>query len=83
MDPVSRSLNHNVMDPDAGNDAVADLKGRLGALQIGGGGDMLIDPYDPVDEKEDVAIITPDEPMDEPEAESEPLADDRTYQLCD
>ena len=71
------------MDPDAGNDAVADLKGRLGALQIGGGGDMLIDPYDPVDEKEDVTIITPDEPMDEPEPEPEPMADDCAYYPCD
>ena len=35
---------------------------------------MLIDDYDPIDEKPDVAIITPDESVGEPEPE--PLADD-------
>ena len=44
-------------------------------MQIGGG-DMLIDDYDVVDEKQDVAIITPDDSIDEPEPE--PLADDCT-----
>ena len=35
---------------------------------------MLVDEYDVVDEKPDVAIITPDDSADEPELE--PLADD-------
>ena len=46
------------------------------------GSDMLIDDYDMVDEeKQDVAIITPTDSPDEPEADStlpdpEPTADD-------
>lgn len=74
MDPVSRNLDHEIMDTDDGKEAVADLKSQLGALQIGGGGDMLIDDYDVVDEKQDVANITPDDSADESEAV--PLADD-------
>lgn len=78
MDPVSRNLDHEIMDTDDGKEAVADLKSQLGALQIGGGGDMLIDEYDVVDEKQDVANITPDDSADE--SESVPLADDcRSY----
>ena len=72
MDPVSRNLESEDTDARAPDKAVADLKTQLGDLQIGGGGDMLIDDYDAVDEKQDVAIITPD---DSPE-ELEPLADD-------
>lgn len=72
MDPVSRNLGSEQLDTGAPDDAVADLKTQLGDLQIGGGGDMLIDDYDPVDEKQNVAIITTD---DSPE-ELEPLADD-------
>ena len=64
------------MDPNAGNEAVADLNTRLASLQTGDG-DMLIDEYDAVDEKQDVAIITPDDSVDEPEPE--PLADDCTW----
>lgn len=74
MDPVSRNLDHEIMDTDDGKEAVADLKSQLGALQIGGGGDMLIDEYDVVDEKQDVANITPDDSADE--SYSVPLADD-------
>lgn len=74
MDPVSRNLDHEIMATDDGKEAVADLKSQLGALQIGGGGDMLIDEYDVVDEKQDVANITPDDSADE--SESTPLADD-------
>lgn len=78
MDPVSRNLDHEVMDSDDGKEAVADLKSQLGALQIGGGRDMLIDDYDAVDEKTDVVTIPPDDPLDEPEPEPEPdpMADD-------
>ena len=35
---------------------------------------MIVDEYDVVDEKPDVAIITPEDSADEPEPE--PLADD-------
>lgn len=45
----------------------------MGLMQIEPG-DMLIDDYDVVDEKQDVAIITPDDSADEPDPE--PLADD-------
>ena len=74
MDSVSYKLDREMMDSDVGKEAVADLKTHLGALQIGRGGDMLIDEYDVVDEKPDVAIITPEGSLDEPEPE--PLADD-------
>jgi hypothetical protein len=74
MDPVSRNLDRDMVDSAEGREAVADLKTQLGALQIGGGGDMLIDEYDVVDEKPDVAIITPEGSLDE--SEPEPLADD-------
>ncbi|KAI4209489.1 MAG: hypothetical protein LQ351_007566 [Letrouitia transgressa] len=73
MDPVSRNLASKDMQPQAGDEAVADLKTQLGDMQIGGGGDILVDDYDPVDEKPNVAIITPDGSADEP---LEPLADD-------
>ncbi|KAL8822613.1 MAG: hypothetical protein Q9191_006654, partial [Dirinaria sp. TL-2023a] len=72
MDPVSRNLDSEDMDINSPEDAVADMKTQLGDLQIGGGGEMLIDEYDAVDEKPDVAIITPDDSAEE----SEPLADD-------
>ena len=72
MDPVSRNLDSENMDTNSPEDAVADMKTQLGDLQIGGGGDMLIDDYDAVDEKPDVAEITPDDSAEE----SEPLADD-------
>ena len=38
---------------------------------------MLIDDYDTLDDKQDVAIITPAESPEEPE--SEPLANDCKY----
>lgn len=41
---------------------------------MGGGADMLIDEYDPVDEKPEVAIINPDDPPEEPHPV--PMADD-------
>ncbi|MCJ1460144.1 hypothetical protein MMC28_010523, partial [Mycoblastus sanguinarius] len=73
MDPVSHNLDIEAMDSEDGSE-VADLKAQLGELQMGGGGEMLIDDYDVVDEKPDVAIITPDESPEEPEPEV--LADD-------
>ena len=69
MDPVSTNLDNGAMDPEDGNEAVADLGTRLGGLQMGGGGDMLIDDYDVVDEKPDVAIITSDDSPEEQEPE--------------
>ena len=77
MDPVSRNLDHDLMDTEDGKEAVADLKSQLGALQIGGGGDMLIDENDAIDEKQDTANITPDDSTDEPELK--PAADDCTF----
>ncbi|KAL8688003.1 MAG: hypothetical protein Q9218_005975 [Villophora microphyllina] len=73
MDPVSHDLDHKNMDPRPNMDLTADLETQLGAMQVGGGGDMLIDDYDGVNEKQDVAIITPDDSIDEP---LDPLADD-------
>ena len=67
MDPVSNSLDNGHMDFKDGSEAVADLDTRLGGLQMGGGGDMLIDDYDAVDEKPDVAIITQDDSPEEQE----------------
>ena len=80
MDPVSRNLDREMVDSEAGKEAVADLKTQMGALQIGGGGDMLIDDYDVVDEKPEVAIITPEGSLDEPE--TEPLADDCMFAVA-
>lgn len=62
---------------------MADLDNYMGCMQIEPG-DMLIDDYDVVDEKQEVAIITPDDSVDE--ADPEPLADDcmsvpRKYRL--
>ena len=74
MDPVSRSLDREILDSDDGREAVADLKSQLGALQIGGGRDLLMDDYDIIEEKPEVATITPDDSADEPELE--PRADD-------
>lgn len=52
---------------------MADLENYMGFMQIETG-DMLIDDYDVVDEKQEVALITPDDSADEPDPE--PLADD-------
>ena len=75
MDAVSRNLDQENMESDDREGAVADLKTQLGEMQIGGGGDMLMDDYDVVDEKQDVAIITPDDSVEEPD----PLANDCTF----
>lgn len=72
MDPVSNNLDNSTMALEDEDEAVADLKAHLGDLQMGGGGDMLIDDYDPVDEKPeipDVAIITPEDSAEEREPE--------------
>lgn len=74
MDPVSHDLDNAPMDSSVGDEDVADLNAHMGEMQMGGGGEMLIDEYDAVDEKPEVAIINPDESTDEPEPE--PLADD-------
>ena len=76
MDSVSTitKLDNAIMDFEDRTNTVANLKTQLGHLQIGGGGEMLIDDYDPVDEKPDVAIITPDESSEE--RDPEPQADD-------
>lgn len=57
-----------------GRGGEADLSAQLGELQMGENGEMLIDELDPVDEKTDVAIITPEDSAED--AEVEPLADD-------
>ena len=65
MDPVSTDLDNGSIKPDDGSEAVADLTTRLGELQMGGGGDMLIDDYDVVDEKPDAATMTQDDAPEE------------------
>lgn len=77
MDPVSTTTSHAAMDFEDGSEAVTDLNTHLGDLQMGGGNDMLIDEYDPVDEKPDVAIVTPDDSTNE--TEPEVLANDCIY----
>ncbi|KAL9128721.1 MAG: hypothetical protein Q9217_002654 [Psora testacea] len=52
----------------------ADLSVIVGQLQMGGDPDMLIDEYDAVDEKPEVAEIHPNDSPEEQELE--PLADD-------
>lgn len=80
MDPVSRNLDRKILDSADGREAVADLKSQLGALQIGGGRDLLMDnDYDVVDEKPEVATITPDDSTQEPE----PGADDCRYSISE
>ncbi|KAL8837295.1 MAG: hypothetical protein Q9170_002590 [Blastenia crenularia] len=73
MDPVSRDHDRKTRDPRPEKEVTADLQTQMGDMQIGGGDDMLIDDYDMIDEKNDVAIITPDDSIDEPR---EPQADD-------
>ena len=75
MDAVSRNLDQENMESDDREGAVADLKTQLGEMQIGGGGEMLIDNYDVVDEKQEAAIITPDDSVEE----ADPLANDCTF----
>lgn len=65
------------MDLEDESEIKTDLNAHLGELQMGGGNDMLIDEYDPVDEKPDVAIITPEDSTKEPEPEV--LATDCTW----
>ena len=69
MDPVSTITNRDTMNLEDENEAVTDLNAHLGDLQIGGGGDILLDDYDPVDDKPDVAIITPEDSAEEKETE--------------
>ncbi len=77
MDPVSTTTDYAAMDSEDTSEAVTDLNTHLGDLQMGGGNDMLIDEYDPVDEKHDVAIIHPDDWTQETEPEVlEVLAND-------
>ncbi|KAL8868468.1 MAG: hypothetical protein Q9174_004972, partial [Haloplaca sp. 1 TL-2023] len=65
MDPVSPSLDDDRLDPAPGMIPPADLGTRLGDMQIGGGGDMLVDDYEAMDEKQDPpAIITPPDSVD-------------------
>ncbi|KAL8711435.1 MAG: hypothetical protein Q9220_004093 [cf. Caloplaca sp. 1 TL-2023] len=72
MDPVSRDLDRQTTDPRPALDATADVQTQMGDMQIGGGTDeMLVDDYDVLDDKPDVAEITPD---DSPDENAEPLA---------
>lgn len=73
MDPVSRDLDHDTGHPWPEREPTADLQTQMGAMQIAGGEDMLLDGYDPADEKQEVAEITPEGSTDEP---TEPLAND-------
>lgn len=81
MDPVSRDLDRKTTDPWPEKEATADVQTQMGYMQIGGGDDMLMDDYDVVDEKQDVAIIIPEGSTDEPIQPiqpTEPMADDCT-----
>lgn len=78
MDPVSRDLDRETGHPWPERGATADLQTQMGDMQIAGGEDMLLDDYDVIDEKQDVAEITPEGSTDEP---TEPLADDCAYIL--
>ncbi|KAI4116187.1 MAG: hypothetical protein LQ345_003350 [Seirophora villosa] len=73
MDPVSRDLDRETGHPWPEREPTADLQTQMGDMQIAGGEDMLLDDYDVVDEKHDVAEITPEGSTDEP---TEPLAND-------
>ncbi|KAL8729800.1 MAG: hypothetical protein Q9166_004523 [cf. Caloplaca sp. 2 TL-2023] len=73
MDPVSRDLDRETLDSRPEKDSTADLQTQLGDMQIAGRGDMLMDDYDALDEKSDVAEITPDGSTDEPQ---DPSAND-------
>ena len=65
MDPVSPSLDDDRLEPEPGMGPTADLGTRLGDMQIGGGGDMLVDDYEAMDDKQDApAIITPPDSVD-------------------
>ena len=55
-------------------DPVADLGARVGDMQMGGDPDMLLDEYDAMDEKPEVAVIHPSDSPEE--TESELFADD-------
>lgn len=63
-------MANNSGDEDEG---VADLDSRLVGMQLTGDA-MLVDHLEELDEKQDVAIISPDGSVDE--SELEPLADD-------
>ena len=65
-------MANNPSDEDEG---VADLDAGVLGLQLTGDA-MLLDNFDDIDEKQDVAIISPDGSVDE--SELDPLADDCT-----
>lgn len=65
-------------NPGAEDEGVADLDSRLVGMQLTGDA-MLVDHLEELDEKQDVAIISPEGSVDE--SELEPLADDCTFDL--
>ena len=67
--------NYTGGDEDEG---VADLDSRLFGVQLTGDA-MLVDHLEELDEKQDVAIISPDGSVDE--SELEPLADDCMWSI--
>lgn len=60
-------------NPNDEDEGVADLDSRLVGMQLTGDA-MLVDHLEELDEKQEVAIISPDGSVDE--SELEPLADD-------
>lgn len=70
MDPVRHNMHEAALDEDS----VTDLGARVGDMQMGGDPDMLLDDYDAMDEKPEVAVIHPSDSPDE--TELEPLAND-------
>ncbi|KAL8810807.1 MAG: hypothetical protein Q9223_002107 [Gallowayella weberi] len=67
MDPVSRDLDRETRDSRPQKDSTADLQSQMGDMQIAARRDMLMDDYDPVDDKSDVAEITPDSSTGDPQ----------------
>ena len=72
--PIMDPVGHIHQAAKTGKFVASQRSANSGGPQMGGDPDMLIDEYDAVDEKPEVAVIHPD---DSPEAqEAEPLADD-------
>ncbi len=68
-------MANNPSDEDEG---VADLDSRLVGMQLTGDA-MLVDHLEEVDEKQEVAVISPDGSVDD--SDLEPLADDCMFDL--
>ena len=77
MDPVRHTLDISTVHDAAFEEDLLLTGHPLSPLQMGGDPDMLLDEYDAVDERPEVAIIHPDDSAED--ADSEPLATDCMY----